>query len=114
MIKRRNKILLCSAICLLVLGGCKNRSPFPSISEETKQEVAKPVDCSTAEQDVAILEEERASVGKRMLKGVQSLLPISVVAGILLGDYTDRVKVAVGTYNNDLEAKIAEIQQACS
>ena len=39
--------------------------------------------------------------------------PIAAVAGILMGDYSDRVSVAVGTYNSDIEAKIAQIKRAC-
>ena len=30
-----------------------------------------------------------------------------------MGDYRDRVKVATGTYNDDLEAKIQQIKATC-
>ncbi|WKZ57357.1 MAG: hypothetical protein QY326_01445 [Bdellovibrionota bacterium] len=33
-------------------------------------------------------------------------MPISAVAGILMGDYRDRVQVATGQYNNDIEARL--------
>jgi hypothetical protein len=109
-------------LCLVLLTsflfttGCSNRknhSPLPTISEEAQTELKKPVDCSTASQDIAILEEEKASVGKRMLSGVRSVFPIAAVAGILMGDYGDRVSVAAGTYNDDIEAKIKEIKTVC-
>lgn len=103
-------------ITLLIVSGCssrKNYSPMPTINEEAKKEIAAPVNCSTADRDIAVLEEEKASVGKQMLSGVRSLMPISVVAGILLGDYGDRVKVATGKYNRDIKAKISEIKEDC-
>jgi hypothetical protein len=59
------------------------------------------------------VEEEKASVGRQALAGVRSLVPFSAAAGILMGDYQDRVKVATGTYNDDLEAKIQQIKATC-
>jgi hypothetical protein len=71
------------------------------------------VNCSTANRDIMILEEERASVGKQVLAGVRMVMPISVVAGLLMGDYGDRVHVAAGDYNDDIDAKIALIKKQC-
>ncbi len=101
---------------VLSLGACsdrKNLSPFPTISPETKAEIASPVNCSTAQSDIKVLEEEKASVGKQVLSGVRSILPIAAVAGILMGDYRSRVQVATGTYNADIEDKIAKIKSTC-
>lgn len=100
----------------MLLTGCsdrKNMSPFPSIEPSTKQKLNAPVNCSTAYRDIKVLEEEKASVGKRMLSGVRSVFPIAAVAGILSGDYSDRVSVAIGQYNSDIEAKIAQIKSQC-
>lgn len=111
-------LVLCSILCALALAvsGCsdrKNVSPMPSITSEEKKELAKPVDCSTAQQDIATLEKERASVGGRIVAGVRSIFPIAAVAGILTGDYSDRVAVASGKYNDDIAAKIEEIKSVC-
>jgi hypothetical protein len=103
-------------LSLFVCTSCasrKNHSPFPTIDQGVKARMVKPVNCASARQDIQILENEKASVGKQMLSGVRSVLPIGVVAGILMGDYRDRVSVATGQYNADLEAKIAQIRQAC-
>ena len=91
----------------------KNLSPFPSISKEADQELKQPVNCNTAKADIAVLEEEHASVAKRIFSGVRSVFPIAAAAGILLGDYKDRVEVATGKYNDDLEDKINQIKTAC-
>ena len=113
---RTNKIVLL-LFALMLVSGCANRkniSPVPSIKDTTKRNLAAPINCSTAQRDIAVLEEEKASVGKRMLSGVRSVMPIAAAGGILMGDYNDRVKVAVGTYNSDIAGKIADIKKACN
>ncbi len=91
----------------------KNHSPMPSVSDVEKASLQKPVNCSTARSDIATLEDEKASVGRRALAGVRSVIPFSAAAGILFGDYRDRVEVATGTYNEALETKIKEIRTTC-
>ncbi len=103
-------------IAAIILSGCsdrKNISPVPSIKEEVKQEIKSPINCKTAKSDIRLLEKEEASVLKRMISGVRSVMPIAAAAGILTGDYSDRVKVATGKYNADLAAKIQEIKTTC-
>ena len=41
------------------------------ISEEGKEAMAQPINCPTAEQDIAVLESERASVLDRLASGAQ-------------------------------------------
>jgi len=101
-------LVFCSACA-----GRKNISPMPSISNEAKAGLKKPVNCSTASRDIKILEEERASVARQILSGVRSVMPIAAVAGILTGDYSDRLEVTTGEYNNDIEHKIDQIKRTC-
>lgn len=105
--------VLASCLMLSACADRKNVSPFPTISENAQTSLSAPVNCATAPQDIKTLEEERASVGKRILSGVRSILPIAAVAGILMGDYRDRVEVASGKYNDDINNKIAEIKSTC-
>lgn len=84
-----------------------------TISNETKQDLAKPVNCATAESDIATLEAEKASVGKQIASGVRMILPAAAVIGILSGDYRNRAQVASGKYNAALVEKIAEIRRTC-
>ena len=90
-----------------------NNSPMPSVSKDAKRELKQPVKCSTARTDIRILQEERASVAKRALSGVRSVMPIAAVAGLLMGDYSDRVSVTTGQYNQDIDRKIAQIKRVC-
>jgi hypothetical protein len=84
-----------------------------SISGDAKRQLDKPVDCGTAEQDIAALESEKASLAKQVSAGVRSVVPAAAVVGILRRDTKDRAKVATGAYNRELDAKIAEIKRSC-
>jgi len=83
------------------------------ISKEVKRELKKPVDCSTAKQDIALLEKEKASTAKQTAAGVTSILPIGLISGVVSGTAGDKAKVATGEYNKQLVAKIAEIKSTC-
>jgi hypothetical protein len=110
----RNAVIV--LISLLLLAGCaerRNLSPRPTIPAAAHTALDSPIDCSRARADIKILEEERASVGKQLLAGVRSVMPIAAAAGILMGDYRDRVQVATGRYNEDLEKKISAIRWRC-
>ena len=84
-----------------------------SISPEAKEQIAKPVNCDTARQDIAALDAEKASVAKQVSSGVRSVAPPAAIAGILRGDTKDRARVATGAYNRELEAKVNEIKREC-
>ena len=115
MVNKIGKFLL--IIACVAVSACSanysNKSPVPSVSDEAKAGLRKPINCRTARQDIKTLQEERASTGKQALSGVRSVMPIGVVAGLLMGDYSDRVEVATGQYNTDIDNKITEISQAC-
>lgn len=103
-------------ILTLALTACMQRqniSPRPSISDDAKAKMNKPVNCATARQDIAELEDEKASVAKQVVSGVRSVVPFSAAAGLLMGDYQDRVEVSSGQYNADLQAKIDQIKMTC-
>jgi len=109
-------IALLIGLTALLVTGCadrKNLSPMPSISEQAKFNLKRPVNCQTANRDIKVLEEERVSTAKQILAGVRSVFPIAAAAGILLGDYGDRVEVATGEYNHALETKIDQIKKTC-
>lgn len=100
-------IYILSAISLLALTSCS------AMSEEGKEELAKPVSCTTAEKDMQVLKEEHASVGKRIAAGVGDIFPVGAVVNIIGGTWTDNAKVASGDYNDQIEAKIKEIESSC-
>jgi len=96
------------AICSLML--------FPSCATKYKkaeEDVKKPVNCSTAEADIRVLESEKAHTADQIKMGVSAVVPIGLVAGVVTGTEGTKISVATGEYNEMLDAKIAEIKSLC-
>lgn len=101
-----NKLLILAVLCL-VFNSCQ------SISKEAKEEIAKPVDCSTAEQDIATLQSEKASVEKQILEGATMITPAGLALTILSDDLQNRGEVVSGEYNQMIADKIEKIKETC-
>jgi len=109
------RIIIPLALVSIFSVGCSrpNRSPVPTIDPEVKKQLDAPINCATAKQDIATLEDEKASVAKQVISGARSIIPFSAAAGIVMGDAGDRIEVATGEYNNKIDAKIAQIRRKC-
>ncbi len=83
------------------------------VSKDAQRELKQPINCATAHGDIRILENEEAHVGKQILSGVTAITPAGAVIGIVTGTEGDKLKVATGEYNRQIEAKIAEIRRVC-
>ena len=83
------------------------------ISKQAQHQINAPINCSKAEQDIAILENEKKSVAAQAAAGVSSILPIGLVAGLIKGTAKDKAKVATGEYNNQIKTKISQIKAEC-
>ncbi len=93
-----------------------------TVSDDAKMNLSKDVDCSTAPQDVAALEEARASTVKQISTGAQYIMPPAVVINVFRSYnqdgtseefYNDREQVVTGDYNTSVDAKIEEIKSIC-
>lgn len=104
------KLLLVSVFVICFVAGCAYN---PSIPDEAKYELEKPVDCSTAASDIQILESEKASSAKQAESGIKMIVPAAAARSILHHDYLGREEVATGQYNRDIDAKIKEIKDRC-
>jgi hypothetical protein len=71
----------------------------------------KPVSCVTSEADIKKLESEKADTVDQIAAGVSSLSPIGLVVNAAQGTTETKAKVAIGDYNEMLDAKIAEIKK---
>ena len=72
-----------------------------------------PIDCATAQIDIAALEAAEPSGGERARSIVQSVTPVGLVTGAASGSYGDRAAVATGKTQSNIEARIVEIEQSC-
>jgi hypothetical protein len=103
MINRSMTVLL-----FLFIAGCA-----PPITQEAKQDLQRPVNCATAQDDIAVLQSEKSNVNQQMLAGVTSMLPTAAVMGLLTGRQQDREEVLTGQYNDMIDEKIDTIRRTC-
>ncbi len=96
-------------ICLTILvAACAG-----PISEVAEEELAQPVNCATAKEDIRILEQERASVAERAKAGVTAVTPAGAALGILTMTEKEKLEVGSGVYNQKIDEKIAQIKREC-
>lgn len=72
-----------------------------------------PIDCATADLDIAALEAAVPGAGERAAAGVRLVVPVSRIAGRVTGQLEERREIASGRTEEDLRARIAEIETAC-
>lgn len=92
-----------------LLAGCATASPADRLAL-----MSAPIDCNTADADVAALEAARPSSGERARSVLQSVTPVGVVTGTATRNYASRAAVATGKTGSDIDDRIAEIEQRCS
>jgi hypothetical protein len=98
---------------VLILGLLPLAMACAPISQQAKMDIARPVDCATAQQDMKVQNSEKASVVKQLADGVTAVQPAGAVIGILTMTEADKLQVAIGEYNHRINRKIFEIQQTC-
>jgi hypothetical protein len=83
------------------------------ISQQAQQDLAKPINCATAEGDIRILQSEKAHVMTQIASGVTALVPASAVMSVATGSEVAKLQVASGDYNKTIDDKIAAIKKTC-
>jgi hypothetical protein len=120
---RRSVHALKASAPSLALGALLLAAACAPVSQEAKKDIAKPVDCGNATQEIATLQGEKASVMKRVEMGARYVVPVAAVSDILrsyhMGDessvefYEDKESVLTGDYNAAIDRKIAHIKEVC-
>ncbi len=72
-----------------------------------------PINCATAEEDIRVLESEKASVGKQIALGVTSITPVGAALGILTMSELTKLEIGVGYYNRKIDERIAAMKAHC-
>ncbi|MCK5662970.1 MAG: hypothetical protein KAI17_05760, partial [Thiotrichaceae bacterium] len=77
--------------------------------KKVEQELGKhpAVNCATAEGDLRLLNHEKANVAERIAEGITALAPAGIVIGIITWAEPTKYRVAVGTYNDMIDKRIA-------
>jgi uncharacterized lipoprotein YajG len=95
-------------IPILLLAGCATAG-----HDQRASLLAEPVNCQTADADIAALEAAIPSRGERARSAVGTLTPVGLVAGVATGSYRDRAAVLTGRTAGELTARVQEIRQTC-
>ncbi len=106
------RIHLCgAALCavgMVVLSAC---------AEQEKKDLAAaqamPINCKVAKGDLRVLNSEKASTAAMVGNGISMVAPIGLVEGLVTGTEKTKYEVTTDEYNKALDAKIAQIKQAC-
>ena len=106
------KILQSTIILLVLLAGCSSNAPAPE--KQVQASLDKPVDCSTAQADIQLLNSEKARTSQEIEDGASSIIPIGAVAHLFGGSEKESYEIGTGEYNKKLDKKIAEIKQQCN
>ncbi|HTN69662.1 MAG TPA: hypothetical protein VMO00_01075 [Methylomirabilota bacterium] len=100
--------ILTTVLLFLTLAACA-----PPITQEAEQDLQSPINCATAQDDIALLQSEKSNVNQQMLAGVTSMLPAAAVMGLLTGRQQQREEVLTGQYNTMIDEKIYSIKTTC-
>ena len=60
-----------------------------------------------------MLQSEKANVAQQMAAGLQTIVPTSIVVGLVTGTSGTSAQVENGEYNRMIDARIAEIKSVC-
>ncbi len=89
---------------------------------DAREILQRPASCDSAQPDIEALEASRAGGGKRLVQGLQGIMPplliLSLLRDAFIGKpyrsiYLDHWRVAFGSYNNKIDARVAELQESC-
>ena len=93
---------------IALLAGCATAK-----HDERASLLAQPVNCETAQEDIAALEAAMPSRGERAGSVLRTVTPVGAVSGVATGSYRDRAAVLTGRTKEELAARISEIRAAC-
>lgn len=94
--------------CLTFLAACAQTN-----QSERADLLDRPIDCEVADIDIAALEAAIPGAAERAVSGVRLVLPVALITGHLTGQLDGRREIASGRTEEDLRARIAEIETAC-
>jgi hypothetical protein len=77
------------------------------------KDMKQPINCTTADGDIRVLQSEKAHVAQQIVEGVTALFPAGAVLGIITGTEGTKLRVAVGEYDRAIDKRLAEIKEEC-
>ena len=103
-------LLMLAIIALFFLSGCASAVKR---HEQVQRHLNKAVDCAQAHLDIATLELQKTTTREKLVNGVASVLPTSILLNVILGEYGSRVAIATGAFDRTVDNKINAIESDC-
>jgi hypothetical protein len=107
----KSSIIIATVGLAIGLFGCA--SQYKQEAKQEQQAKTMPVNCATAQGDIAMLQKEKVSAAQQAATGVSTIAPIGAVAGFLTGTEGEKAQVSTGDYNKALDQAIARIKSTC-
>jgi hypothetical protein len=107
----RSTIIIATAALTVGLFGCA--SQYKQEAKQEQQAKTMPVNCATAQSDIAMLQHEKVNAAQQTAAGVSTITPVGAVAGFLTGTEGEKAQVTTGDYNKALDQAIARIKSTC-
>jgi hypothetical protein len=109
----RTRRVLPTALALALGSGLLAACTASKDVKEVQAQEAAPINCATAEGDIRVLQNEKASVADRMARGITAIVPAGAVVGIVGGQEGAKLEIASGEYNGMIDKRIAAIRAQC-
>ena len=93
-----------------ILGGCASAVDRHQV---VNAQVAQPINCDTAEQDIETLLEGKTSASEKFANGIALVLPTTALFNLISGEFTSRRSIATGKLNDILHMRISDIEKEC-
>jgi len=82
--------------------------------KKVEQQMEQPVNCTTAEGDIRVLENEHTNTLKAVASGVGAIVPAGIVVGVMTGTEGTTFRIATGAYNREIDRRIREMRTFCN
>jgi hypothetical protein len=93
----------------LALGACTQ-----TISPELRYIMTKPIECSQASQEIALLQRVRPDLARQSMSVISTVSPIGLVTMVASDDTENRRRVITGEHGEEIDRRIAAIQAHCA
>ncbi|HEX9125417.1 MAG TPA: hypothetical protein VF948_03375 [Methylomirabilota bacterium] len=80
---------------------------------KVEESFAQPINCSSAQADIAALEADKASKATQAAEGMKFALPTTIIMGAITGTAGSEYEVGTGEYNRKIDERMANIRSTC-
>lgn len=102
------KTIPVALFAVATLAGCTSQ-----VQQERSDILERPINCVTAADDIAGLAGVIPDAGERISSGVRLVLPAAFVVGAVTGQLGTRSDIVTGRSEDQIRARIAEIDAEC-